>query len=97
MYQTIKGIYKDGTIQPLEPIPVKKEAEVTITFLAEEPESDDIGRLKSEKDLLEEWSTRGFVKLPLKGIKKTANHEHPPVSLKGKPLSQIIIEERGIR
>ena len=97
MYQTIRGIYKDGIIQPLEPIPVKKEAEVTITFLVEELERDDMGRLESEKRLLEEWSTRGLVKLPLKSIKKTAKHEHPPVSLKGKPLSQIIIEERGIR
>jgi|GEM_PF-664766 len=97
MYQTIRGIYKDGIIEPLEPIPVKKEAEVTITFLVEELERDDMGRLESEKRLLEEWSTRGLVKLPLKSIKKMARHEHPPVSLKGKPLSQIIIEERGIR
>jgi predicted DNA-binding antitoxin AbrB/MazE fold protein len=97
MYQTIKGIYKDGIIRPLEPIPVKEDVEVTITFLIEAPELEDIGRLKSEKDILEEWTTRGLVKTPLKGIKKTANRDHPPVSLKGKPLSQIIIEERGIR
>lgn len=97
MYQTIRGIYKDGIIQPLEPIPVKKEAEVTITFLVEELEREDIERSKSEKGLLEQWSTQGLVKLPLNGIKKTTHHEHRPVSLKGKPLSQIIIEERGTR
>ena len=97
MYQTIKGICKDGIIRPLEPIPVKKDVEVTITFLIETPELEDMGRLKSEKEMLEEWVNRGLVKIPLKGIKKTANHDHPPVSLKGKPLSQIIIEERGNR
>jgi len=97
MYQTIRGIYKDGIIQPLEPIPVKKEAEVNITFLVEELEREDIERSKSEKGLLEQWSTQGLVKLPLNGTKKTTHHEHPPVSLKGKPLSQIIIEERGTR
>ena len=97
MYQTIKGIYEDGRIRPLEAIPVKKDVEVTITFLIEDQELEDIGRLKSEKDMLEEWTTRGLVKTPLKGIKKTANRDHTPVSLKGKPLSQIIIEERGVR
>lgn len=96
MYQTIKGIYKDGIIKPLEPIPVKKDVEVTITFMEEEPVREEKGRLKSEKNLLEEWSTQGLVKLPLKEIKKSIHDEHPPVSLTGKPLSQIIIEDRGI-
>ena len=80
----------------MEPIPVKKDVEVTITFMEEEPIREEMVRFKSEKNLLEEWSTKGLVKLPSKGIKKSIHDEHPPVFLPGKPLSQIIIEDRGI-
>jgi len=79
MYQTIKGIYKDGRIRSLEAIPVKKDVEVTITFLIEDQELEDIGRLKSEKDYV-----GGMMKMQIS-----------PLGSSGYPLNIFLADDKN--
>ena len=45
MLRTIKGIYRDGTFELLEPAPIQGTVRVLITFLKEQPEVGRKNRL----------------------------------------------------
>jgi predicted DNA-binding antitoxin AbrB/MazE fold protein len=90
MSETIRGIYRNGVIEPVEPLKIAEGAEVYVT----------VQRQRSREEIL------AFLKkLEENGLKVHYNPDNigktpPEINLgkiKGKPLSETIIEDRGLR
>jgi len=96
---TVKGVYQNGVIQLLEPIYIEEGSEITLTLtlkrsfaspLRSEQEEDDERRLQ----LLNQWREEGLInEIPDFMLRQ----ERPPIRVKGKPVSELIIEDRGPR
>ena len=87
MSETIRGVYRNGVIEPLEPLKVADGTEVYVT----------IQRRRSREELLEL-----LLKLKEKGIVDFIPElvgeplpEIEPIKIKGGPMSDTIIEGRG--
>lgn len=88
MYQSVAGIYQDGIITPLEPLKVPDKTRVIITVLPEK-EPDD-----AERRFLVALQARGVItEIPRENDYKDKK-KRSRIKIKGKPLSQTIIEER---
>jgi predicted DNA-binding antitoxin AbrB/MazE fold protein len=90
MSKMIRGIYRNGVIEPVEPLKIAEGAEVYVT----------VPRRRTREEIL------AFLqKLEENGLKVRDNPDNlgktPPEiklgKIKGKPLSETIIEDRGPR
>jgi predicted DNA-binding antitoxin AbrB/MazE fold protein len=90
MSETIRGIYRNGVIEPVEPLKIAEGAEVYVT----------VQRQRSREEIL-----ALLQKLEEHGLKLHYNPdnigkpfpERKLNKIKGKPLSETIIEDRGPR
>ncbi|NUO82698.1 DUF104 domain-containing protein [candidate division KSB1 bacterium] len=90
MSEMIRGIYRNGLIEPVEPLKIAEGTEVYVT----------VPRKRSHEDML-----ALLQKLEEHGLKIHYNPDNvgktPPEiklgKIKGKPLSETIIEDRGPR
>jgi predicted DNA-binding antitoxin AbrB/MazE fold protein len=98
MAQVITAVYEEGLLRPLDPLDLREHQTVRIRVLTEEPKNTG------------EEAVRILVKAGLMRLPKQSVPPPNPVSetdrlalaerigrLPGKPLSEIIIEERGDR
>ncbi len=91
MSRIVQGIYRNGAIELLEKVDMKEGAKATITFVEEWKHSFD----DEEMELFQRWLEHGLISsIPDQGIDED---EFEPISVKGKPVSEIIIEDRGLR
>lgn len=90
--KTIKGIYQNGVIKPLEKVKLKEGTLVTMSIDSEDSELSQ--RAKSQLEFLNKLKAKGLIKdIPQKGLEKIP--PFVPIKVKGKPVSQTIIEDRG--
>ncbi len=90
MSEMIRGIYRNGLIEPVEPLKIAEGTEVYVT----------VPRQRSREEML-----ALLQKLEEHGLKVHYNPDNigktPPEiklgKIKGKPLSETIIEDRGPR
>ena len=91
MPKIISGIYHRGTIELLEKVDVKEGTKAIITFVEESKPSSD----EEEMELLQRWLEQGLIhSIPDQEVDA---EEFEPILVKGKPASEIIIEDRGPR
>ncbi|MEG4861447.1 antitoxin family protein [Microcoleus sp. K1-B6] len=99
MPETITAIYENGVFRPLSPLSLNDGETVEITIVAEvSPEE-----LKGDREkAIMLMDVRGLVRLPKKPFKLDAAAEQKRRELfeklkerVGKPLSEIVIEDRG--
>ncbi|MGH7456419.1 MAG: antitoxin family protein [bacterium] len=87
MSETIRGIYRNGVIEPAEPLKIAEGTEVYVT----------VQRKRSREELLKlllQLKEKGIVDFNPENIGKP----FPPVTpikIKGGPMSDTIIEGRG--
>lgn len=90
--KTIKGIYHNGVIKPLDKVKLKEGTIVTMSIDSEDSELSR--RAKSQLEFLNKLKAKGLIKdIPQKGLEKIP--PFVPIKVKGKPVSQTIIEDRG--
>ena len=91
MPKMVQGIYSGGAIELLEKVDVKEGTKVAVTFVEASKLSDD----DEEMELLQRWLEQGLIRsIPDQEIDE---EEFEPILVKGKPVSEIIIEDRGLR
>ncbi len=93
MSQSIMAVYEHGLLRPLKPLKLKEHQTIRIQILPEFVEDRDQGRLNL-------WISLGLVTPPLKEagsiLEKTRNELADRLgSAVHKPLSEVILEERG--
>ncbi len=88
MVAILKGIYRNGVIEPLEPIDVKEGEAVTIVV-------EDTLEFSEDMDVLLSLHRIGLINSFPDFTVKTLP-EVQPIVVKGKPISETIIEERGV-
>ena len=103
MPETITAIYENGVFRPLSPLSLNDGETVQITIVAEVSQEE----LKGDREkAIKLMDVRGLVRFP----KKQGKLDRPELikraqqwrelmkkmeSLPGKPLSEIVIEDRG--
>jgi len=99
MNLTVKGVYQNGMIQLLEPIDIEEGSEITLNLTLKRSFASPIRSEQDEDDerrllLLRQWQEEGLIdEIPDFMLRQ----EHPPIQVKGKPVSELIIEDRGPR
>ncbi len=89
MSETVRGVYRNGVIEPAEPLKIAEGAEVYVT----------VPRQRSREELLElllKLKEKGVVDFDPANFGKPAQ-EFEPIKIKGGPMSDTIIEGRGPR
>jgi predicted DNA-binding antitoxin AbrB/MazE fold protein len=90
MSETIRGIYGNGVIEPVEPLKVAEGTEVYVT----------VRRQRTREEILEILNKLQEHGLQLHYKPENVGRPFPEIKLgkiKGKPLSETIIEDRGPR
>jgi predicted DNA-binding antitoxin AbrB/MazE fold protein len=90
MSETIRGIYRNGVIEPVEPLKIAEGAEVYVTVQRRRTREEMLAMLKKleEHGLQVHYNPENIGKaFPKRKLGK----------IKGKPLSETIIEDRGLR
>jgi hypothetical protein len=85
MEVTLRGIYRKGVIELLENVEIQDNT-VVMVALSMEPELTE-----PLINLLEQLKAEGFIS----NIPDEMPGEHQPVKITGKPVSEIILENRG--
>jgi predicted DNA-binding antitoxin AbrB/MazE fold protein len=102
MPETITAIYENGVLRPLSPLSLNDGETVQITIVAEVSQEE----LKGDREAIKLMDVRGLVRLPKKQGKldraeliKRAQQWRELMQkmepLPGKPLSEMVIEDRG--
>ena len=98
MPETITAIYENGVLRPLSPLSLKDGETVQITIVAEVSQEE----LKGDREKSIKLMVRKLMGLPTKQFKLDAAAEQKRRELfeklkgrVGKPLSEIVIEDRG--
>ncbi|MBM3242646.1 DUF104 domain-containing protein [Candidatus Poribacteria bacterium] len=87
MAAILKGIYRNGVIEPLTPIKIKEGTSVAILV-------EDTKEFLEDIDILISLHRDGLL-CSLPNLTAETLPEIQPVSVKGKPVSETIIEDRG--
>ena len=88
MYQSVAGIYQNGKIEPTEPLKLPERTRVIITVLPEKQPED------ADSRFLERLRARGVIsEIPQENEWKS-KQKVKRVKIRGKPLSETIIENR---
>jgi predicted DNA-binding antitoxin AbrB/MazE fold protein len=90
MSETIRAVYRNGVIEPIEPLKIAEGTEVYVTVPQRRTAEEILAFLKK----LEEHG------LPVHYNPENIGKTPPDIKLgkiKGKPLSETIIEDRGLR
>lgn len=97
MDSTLTAIYEDGVLRPLQPVPLRERQKVRIQLLPDEPDDavDRVLQTLLASGALTAPSGHSDVK-PMTDAKRRKLADRLG-NLPGKPLSEIIIEERGPR
>ena len=91
MPKIFQGIYREGAIELFEKVDVKEGTKATVIFVEESKLSPD----DEEMELLQRWLEQGLISsIPNQDIDE---EEFEPIKVLGKPVSEIIIEDRGPR
>jgi predicted DNA-binding antitoxin AbrB/MazE fold protein len=100
MPETITAIYENGVLRPLSPLPLNDGETVQITIVAEVSQEELKG--DRQKSMIKLMDVRKLMGLPTKQFKLDAAAEQKRRELfeklkgrVGKPLSEIVIEDRG--
>ena len=90
MSETIRGIYRNGVIEPVEPLKIAEGTEVYVTVPHQRTREEILAFLKKlEEHGLQVHYNPDNVGKPFPEIKLG--------KIRGKPLSETIIEDRGPR
>jgi predicted DNA-binding antitoxin AbrB/MazE fold protein len=94
---TLTAIYENGVLRPLQPVPLRERQKVRIQLLPDEPDDavDRVLQTLLASGALTAPSGHSDVK-PMTDAKRRELADRLG-NLPGKPLSEIIIEERGPR
>jgi predicted DNA-binding antitoxin AbrB/MazE fold protein len=102
MPETITAIYENGVFRPLSPLSLNDGETVQITIVAEVSQPQNSIVLQREKSMIKMITEGQLVPLPTKQFKLDAAAEQKRRELfeklkgrVGKPLSEIVIEDRG--
>jgi predicted DNA-binding antitoxin AbrB/MazE fold protein len=88
MNEVIAGIYRNGVVEPVEPLEIPEDSQVLITILPGKVREPEV--LKFQQLLLKS----GLVsKIPVSSS-MIQNHKRRRIAVTGKSLSETIIEER---
>ena len=94
MGRSIKGVYRNGVIELEEKVPLKEDFPVTVIFEDEEIVSKKVVEDEREK-AIKVLHEIGLIKDPHPILKEAFREEHEPLRVKGEPVSQTIIKNRG--
>jgi predicted DNA-binding antitoxin AbrB/MazE fold protein len=96
MTEVITAVYEEGILRPLDPVNLREHQAVRIQVLAEEPknEGEEAIRVLVKAGLMRRPERDDPPPNPVSGKDRLALAERIG-QLPGKPLSEIIIEERG--
>ena len=87
MEVTLRGVYRQGVIELLDDVDMQNNTVVTVTLSAEPEITEPL------INLLEQLKAEGFISnIP---DEVPGAHENQPVKITGKPVSEIILENRG--
>jgi len=89
MSETIKAIYKNGIIEPVEPLKIAEGAEVYVVV-------PKITKSTAYRTVLEELKKEGFLDFDSQSIAQSFPKRRRG-RVQGKPVSETIIEDRGSR
>ncbi len=89
MSETIRGIYRNGVIEPVEPLKIAEGTEVYVTVQRKRNREEWIKLLLQLKE-------KGIVDFNPENIGKPIP-PITPIKIKGGPISDTIIEERDSR
>ena len=100
MNQTIKAIYEHGVLRPLTPLalPDRAEVQITVEAASERPDADahrrQVDAALLAAGLLASRAAADPAHPPLTDAERDALARHIPA---GRPLSELILEERDGR
>ena len=97
MDSTLTAIYENGVLRPLQPVPLRERQKVRIQLLPDDPDDavDRVLQTLLASGTLTAPSGHSDVK-PMTDAKRRELADRLG-NVPGKPLSEIIIEERGPR
>ena len=99
MHEIVTAVYEKGLLRPLSPVGLHERQKVRLQILPEEPapanEADEIVKIMVAAGLMRPPAWRGTP--PPDPVSEQERRELADLlgSAPGKPLSEIIIEERG--
>jgi len=89
METMLSGVYHKGVIELLDNVEMQDHTNVTVRL------STDLPPTETLINLLEQWKAEGSVScIPDEAPGKYVNQ---PVKITGKPVSEIILEDRGAK
>lgn len=89
MSETIKAVYKNGIIEPAEPVKIAEGAEVYVVV-------PKIAKSTAYRTVLEELRREGFLDFDSQTIVQPFSRRQRG-RIQGNPVSETIIEDRGAR
>ncbi len=95
MRQSITAIYEDGVLKPLSPLDLRERQEVRLEVVSDdpaEPVEAALRLLQAARQLTRPSGTTGASQMTKDEIKTLAEKLG---QVPGRPLSEIIIEDRG--
>ncbi|OIO96390.1 MAG: hypothetical protein AUK03_04030 [Anaerolineae bacterium CG2_30_64_16] len=94
MLEVVTAVYEKGVLRPLSPVPLRERQTVRLQILPEEPEDE-------AEQIIQKLANAGILTLPPGYSSVTPLSERERLELAdrlgrapGKPLSEIILEER---
>ncbi len=90
MSETIRGVYRNGVIEPVEPLKIADGTEVYVTVPRSKRSHEEL------VELLLKLKEKGIVDFDPENIGKPFP-DIEPIKIKGGPMSDTIIEGRGPR
>lgn len=100
MSEIISAVYENGVLRPLSPLPLPSGSKVRLQILAEEPATSEAAT--EEKRIIQSLIAQGLLTPPprnpdIEPVSEEARRElfEKLAQRPGKPLSEIIIEDRG--
>jgi predicted DNA-binding antitoxin AbrB/MazE fold protein len=89
MSETIRGVYRNGVIEPAEPLKIAEGTEVYVTVQQKRSREELLSLLLKLKE-------RGVIDFIPEGVGEPFP-DIEPIKIKGGPMSDTIIEGRGPR
>jgi predicted DNA-binding antitoxin AbrB/MazE fold protein len=89
MNETIRGVYRNGVIEPAEPLKIAEGTEVYVTVQQKRSREELLNLLLKLKE-------RGIIDSIPEGVGEPFP-DIEPIKIKGGPMSDTIIEGRGPR
>jgi predicted DNA-binding antitoxin AbrB/MazE fold protein len=96
MIQVVRGVYENGILRPLSPlnVPENQSVEIQVSWEDSKKEAEEVMQLMVQAGLMQPQEKRTPPPNPLSEQERQQLADEIG-RIPGKPLSEIIIEERG--